>query len=161
MINKSLTCLGMVINSLTDGSSHIPYRESKLTRILQESLGGNSKTCLIITCSPSVFNESETLSTLRFGKRSKKIKNKPIINKEISVQELKLEIQKLEGELSKYKTKEKENNIKIQQIGDSAGYNLNEIKTLKIENLQINVNSPERLGSFDNLNKLIKSRGNI
>ena len=71
-INKSLTTLGMVINSLTDNqSTHVPYRESKLTRVLQESLGGNAKTALIITCSPSVYNESETLSTLRFGLRAK------------------------------------------------------------------------------------------
>ena len=97
IINKSLSTLGMVINALTDGkSSHIPYRESKLTRVLQESLGGNAKTCLIITCSPSQFNESETLSTLRFGTRAKKIKNKPKINKEETVQELKLQIEKLE-----------------------------------------------------------------
>ncbi len=79
-INKSLTALGMVINSLTDGkvvsslflisqSTHIPYRDSKLTRILQESLGGNSRTTLIINCSPSSFNEAEILSTLRFGMR--------------------------------------------------------------------------------------------
>lgn len=62
----------MVINALTDGKSgHIPYRESKLTRILQDSLGGNSKTSLIITCSPSNFNEAETLSTIRFGIRAK------------------------------------------------------------------------------------------
>ena len=72
MINKSLTCLGMVINALTDGkSNHVPYRDSILTRVLSESLGGNSKTNLIITCSPSVYNESETLSTLRFGERAK------------------------------------------------------------------------------------------
>ena len=97
IINKSLSTLGMVINALTDGkSSHIPYRESKLTRVLQESLGGNAKTCLIITCSPSQYNESETLSTLRFGTRAKKIKNKPKINKEETVQELKLQIEKLE-----------------------------------------------------------------
>lgn len=65
----------MVINALTDGkSAHIPYRESKLTRILQDSLGGNSKTSLIITCSPSNFNEAETLSTVRFGIRAKVIK---------------------------------------------------------------------------------------
>ena len=71
-INKSLTCLGLVINALTDGkSTHVPYRDSKLTRILQESLGGNSKTSLIITCSPSPFNQSETISTLRFGQRAK------------------------------------------------------------------------------------------
>ena len=57
-INKSLTTLGMVIYALTDKkSTHIPYRDSKLTRILSESLGGNSKTCLIITCSPSSFND--------------------------------------------------------------------------------------------------------
>lgn len=76
--------------ALTDGkSSHIPYRDSKLTRILSESLGGNSRTCLIITCSPSIFNETETISTLKFGKRAKQIKNKPKINKEVSLQELK------------------------------------------------------------------------
>jgi kinesin family protein 5 len=66
-INKSLTALGLVINALTEGATHIPYRDSKLTRILQESLGGNSKTSLIITASPSIFNEAETISTLRFG----------------------------------------------------------------------------------------------
>jgi len=85
-INKSLTCLGSVINALTDGkSTHVPYRDSKLTRILQESLGGNSKTSLIITCSPSIFNESETISTLKFGQRAKQIKNKAKVNKEFSV----------------------------------------------------------------------------
>jgi kinesin family protein 5 len=53
-INKSLTNLGMVINNLTDGvSTHVPYRDSKLTRVLQDSIGGNSRTCLIVTCSPS------------------------------------------------------------------------------------------------------------
>ena len=58
-INKSLTTLGLVIYSLTDGrSTHIPYRDSKLTRVLQDSLGGNSKTALIVTCSPSPYNEA-------------------------------------------------------------------------------------------------------
>jgi len=58
MINRSLTTLGKVITALTDKKiKHIPYRESKLTRILSESLGGNSKTCLIITCSPHPFND--------------------------------------------------------------------------------------------------------
>ena len=56
-INKSLTTLGLVIYKLTDGkSTHIPYRDSKLTQILQETLGGNSKTALLVTCSPSIFN---------------------------------------------------------------------------------------------------------
>ena len=102
IINKSLTTLGRVINNLTDGkSTHVPYRESKLTRVLQESLGGNSKTCLIITCSPSIYNESESLSTLRFGERAKKIKNKPKINKEVTVAELQKLVDKLREDLKK------------------------------------------------------------
>lgn len=78
MINKSLSALGNVINALTDQKAKgnfIPYRDSKLTRILQESLGGNSQTCLLITCSMSAYNDRETLSTLRFGLRAKSIKN--------------------------------------------------------------------------------------
>ncbi|EAS07503.2 kinesin motor catalytic domain protein (macronuclear) [Tetrahymena thermophila SB210] len=96
-INQSLSSLGNVINALTDGKSqHVPYRDSKLTRVLQESLGGNSTTTLIITCSPSSFNDQETLSTLRFGMRAKCIKNKPKINREYTIQELQLMIQNQE-----------------------------------------------------------------
>lgn len=88
-INKSLSALGQVINALTDEkSSHIPYRDSKLTRILQDSLGGNSKTVLIIACSPSQFNAPETQSTLRFGFRAKQIKNVVSVNQTRSVEEL-------------------------------------------------------------------------
>ena len=89
-INLSLTTLGKVIIALTDKNmSHIPYRESKLTRMLTESLGGNSKTCLIVTCSPHPYNENETLSTLRFGARTRNIKNKPKVNREYTAAELK------------------------------------------------------------------------
>jgi kinesin family member 5 len=92
-INKSLSALGMVINALTDGkSTHVPYRDSKLTRILQESLGGNSRTTLIINCSPSSYNDAETVSTLRFGMRAKTIKNKAKINAELSPAELKRQL---------------------------------------------------------------------
>ncbi|XP_010468840.1 PREDICTED: kinesin-like protein KIN-1 isoform X2 [Camelina sativa] len=80
-INKSLSALGNVINALTSGSSskvnHIPYRDSKLTRILQDALGGNSRMALLCCCSPSTSNASETLSTLRFGMRAKHIKASP------------------------------------------------------------------------------------
>lgn len=101
-INKSLTALGLVINSLTDGkSTHIPYRDSKLTRVLQDSLGGNSKTSLIVTCSPSPFNEAETISTLRFGIRAKSIKNKPKINKEHTLAEMKILLARSEEEIEK------------------------------------------------------------
>ena len=89
MINKSLTNLGKVINQLTDGkSTHIPYRDSKLTRILQESLGGNARTSLIITCSPAKYNLDETLGTLRFGARAKRVKNRAKVNKELTIQEV-------------------------------------------------------------------------
>jgi len=99
-INKSLSALGMVINSLTDGkSSHIPYRDSKLTRILQESLGGNSRTTLIINASPSSYNDAETLSTLRFGMRAKAIKNKAKINAELSPAELKMLLKKAQAQV--------------------------------------------------------------
>lgn len=81
-INKSLSSLGNVINALTEAKiGHVPYRDSKLTRILQESLGGNAKTSLIINLSPSILNDTETLSTLRFGYRAKNIKNKPKVNR--------------------------------------------------------------------------------
>eukprot|EP00054_Salpingoeca_dolichothecata_P014791 m.84027 g.84027 ORF g.84027 m.84027 type:complete len:952 (+) comp21167_c0_seq1:84-2939(+) len=90
IINKSLSALGLVIMSLTNGTSgsHVPYRDSKLTRILQDSLGGNCRTTIIICCSPSSFNESETLSSLRFGQRAKKIKNKAVMNIQYSAEEL-------------------------------------------------------------------------
>jgi kinesin family protein 5 len=102
-INKSLSALGMVINNLTDGKSqHIPYRDSKLTRILQESLGGNSRTTLIINCSPSSYNDAETLSTLRFGMRAKAIKNKAKVNAEISPAELKSLLRKAQNQVQTF-----------------------------------------------------------
>jgi kinesin family protein 5 len=102
-INKSLSALGMVINSLTDGkSTHVPYRDSKLTRILQESLGGNSRTTLIINCSPSSYNAEETLGTLRFGMRAKSIKNKAKVNAELSPAELKALLKRAQTQVSSY-----------------------------------------------------------
>ena len=102
-INKSLSALGMVINALTDGkSSHVPYRDSKLTRILQESLGGNSRTSLIINCSPSSYNDVETLGTLRFGTRAKSIKNKAKVNAELSPAELKSLLKKAQGQVTSF-----------------------------------------------------------
>ena len=88
-INGSLSALGNVINALTeDKKTHIPYRDSKLTRMLQDSLGGNMKTALIINVSPSTFDLNETISTLRFGSRAKFIKNTPKVNEQNSAEEL-------------------------------------------------------------------------
>eukprot|EP01062_Namystynia_karyoxenos_P067453 TRINITY_DN6140_c0_g1_i1.p1 TRINITY_DN6140_c0_g1~~TRINITY_DN6140_c0_g1_i1.p1 ORF type:complete len:892 (+),score=375.29 TRINITY_DN6140_c0_g1_i1:78-2678(+) len=101
LINKSLSCLGSVINALTDRKSqHVPYRDSKLTRLLQDSLGGNARTSLIICCSPSEYNQHETLSTLRFGQRAKSIKNKAKVNRELSIGEYKLLVARLERTIS-------------------------------------------------------------
>lgn len=105
-INRSLSALGNVINALTDKKyTHVPYRDSKLTRVLQESLGGNAKTSLIITCSPSNFNEQETLSTLRFGQRAKKIKNVVKVNHERSAEELKLLLEKRDHALAEARSR--------------------------------------------------------
>ncbi|XP_039762117.1 kinesin-like protein KIF3A [Pararge aegeria] len=82
-INQSLSVLGNVISALVDGkSTHIPYRNSKLTRLLQDSLGGNSKTVMIATVGPADSNYVETISTLRYANRAKNIENKTHINSE-------------------------------------------------------------------------------
>jgi len=82
-INLSLSALGNVISALVaGGQQHIPYRDSKLTRLLQDSLGGNTKTVMIAALSPADYNYEETLSTLRYASRAKAIKNKPVINED-------------------------------------------------------------------------------
>ena len=102
-INQSLLTLGRVITSLVDRTPHIPYRESKLTRLLQDSLGGRTKTSIIATISPASINHEETLSTLDYAHRAKNITNKPEVNQKISKKEKLLEyhheIDKLKQEL--------------------------------------------------------------
>ena len=100
-INRSLSTLGMVINSLTDGSSHVPYRDSKLTRVLQDSLGGNSRTALIVCCAPERQHTPETVSTLRFGERASRIRNVIVRNEELSVPELKKLVEEGNAEIAR------------------------------------------------------------
>ena len=99
-INLSLSALGNVISALSEGGKgkHIPYRDSKLTRMLQDSLGGNTKTLMVAAISPADYNFEETMSTLRYANRAKNIKNKPKINedpKDTMLREFKEEIERL------------------------------------------------------------------
>ncbi|KAK2984015.1 hypothetical protein RJ640_024229, partial [Escallonia rubra] len=82
-INKSLLTLGRVINALVEHSGHVPYRDSKLTRLLRDSLGGKTKTCIIATVSPSIHCLEESLSTLDYAYRAKNIKNRPEVNQKV------------------------------------------------------------------------------
>ncbi|KAF8471700.1 P-loop containing nucleoside triphosphate hydrolase protein [Kalaharituber pfeilii] len=104
MINQSLLTLGRVINALVDKASHIPYRESKLTRLLQDSLGGRTKTCIIATVSPAKVNLEETMSTLDYATRAKNIRNKPQLNqlmtKKALLTEYANEIERLKADLA-------------------------------------------------------------
>lgn len=106
MINKSLSALGIVINSLVDISEgkarHVHYRDSKLTFLLRDSLGGNSKTVIIANITQAMSSVNETLSTLQFAQRAKLIKNKAVINEESSgtIQILKAEIRRLKQEIA-------------------------------------------------------------
>ena len=104
-INLSLSALGNVISALVDGKTgHVPYRDSKLTRILQDSLGGNTKTVMVAAFSPSFSNYNETLGTLRYAARAKMIKNKPKINedpKDALIRKYMDEIKRLKDALAK------------------------------------------------------------
>lgn len=81
-INKSLLALGNVMSALVDNQPHVPYRGSKLTKLLEDSLGGNARTLMIACASPADSNYHETLNTLRYAERAQKIQNKPTVNRD-------------------------------------------------------------------------------
>ncbi|KAL4478852.1 hypothetical protein ABPG72_009678 [Tetrahymena utriculariae] len=102
-INLSLSCLGKVIHALTSGNEYIPYRDSKLTRILQESLGGNYKTSLIVTCSMHSSFQDDTISSLKFATRAKTIKNTFKMNIKMNPINLQKELDTLKIQTESYK----------------------------------------------------------
>lgn len=166
LINKSLLTLGRVINALVERGSHIPYRESKLTRLLQDSLGGRTKTCIIATLSPAKSNLEETISTLDYAFRAKNIRNKPQVNQLMSkktlLKEFTAEIEKLKSELIATRQRNgvyltQENYEEITTISESRRI-LSEEQRDKIETMEANLrNKVEELFSlttnFQNLKK--------
>ncbi len=147
LINKSLLTLGRVINALVERSSHIPYRESNLTRLLQDSLGGRTKTCIIATLSPAKSNLEETISTLDYAFRAKNIRNKPqvneAINKKTLLKEFTAEIEKLKSELIATRQRNgvyltQENYEEITSISESRRI-LSEEQRDRIETMEANL----------------------
>ncbi|KAJ3123078.1 hypothetical protein HK098_002227 [Nowakowskiella sp. JEL0407] len=114
-INKSLLTLGTVIKKLSENGGHIPYRDSRLTRILQPSLGGNARTAIICTITPSNVFMDETVGTLKFASRAKTIKNKPEVNETISdealLKQYKKEIRDLKEQLDVVKARESQTDL--------------------------------------------------
>lgn len=109
-INRALSSLGNVISALAEKSPHVPYRDSKLTRLLQDSLGGNSKTIMISCIGPSEYNYNETLTTLRYANRAKTIQNKPVMNEDpqdTKLREYQEEIARLKQLISDRQSKER------------------------------------------------------
>uniref|UniRef100_F6H4H4 Kinesin motor domain-containing protein n=2 Tax=Vitis vinifera TaxID=29760 RepID=F6H4H4_VITVI len=106
-INKGLLALGNVISALGDEKKrkegvHVPYRDSKLTRLLQDSLGGNSKTVMIACISPADINAEETLNTLKYANRARNIQNKPVVNRDLvsnEMQKMRQQLEYLQAEL--------------------------------------------------------------
>ncbi|KAM3147616.1 hypothetical protein pb186bvf_000423 [Paramecium bursaria] len=164
-INKSLTTLGLVINSLSEQNlkKFIPYRDSKLTFLLKESLGGNSRTFMIASVSSSSTSFQETLSTLKFAQRAKQIKNQAIVNEESggTVETLKAEIKRLNQELqivSQQKKVENEREFMSQilnlnyQLSESTLYR----EQLNNETIQMREYYESKITELESLNSKYK-----
>ena len=135
-INKGLLSLGNVISALTDEKNktmHVPYRDSKLTRILQDSLGGNSRTSMIACISPAEFNFDESLNTLKYASRARNIKNKPIVNRDPNsalIAQLRQQLFECQKDLLGFKKLVIDNNISIPEEISEAAKNLQDVGSL-------------------------------
>ena len=179
-INSSLLILGNCIQSLIDPKNiHVSYRDSKLTRILQESIGGNAKVSLIVTVSPSNYNTEETFSSLNFGARAMKVKNKPIINQteDYQAQLIKLqeEYDKLMDDYSKlkieydkvcdenYKLKKGESLIESQRISIQNDINnrMSLVESIKNDKNSVNLNNINGENKYEKIFELEESNNKL
>ncbi|POM67981.1 Kinesin-like protein [Phytophthora palmivora] len=141
-INRGLLALGNVINALCERSqtnslaSHIPYRDSKLTRLLQDSLGGNSKTLMIACISPADINYEETANTLRYATRTRNVENQAIINKERSA-ESEVMYLKQQLEILKLQLLQQAQDTKIDAVRIHANHSYTGMNSLKEENRKL------------------------
>lgn len=123
-INQSLSALGNVISALTEKNrSHIPYRDSKLTFFLSQSIGGNSQTAVLSCATKQAIHYADTINTLKFTSRVKLIKNQPTINKYESIKMLKEKIETLEAELAELK--DYKNQVEVVERSDLDSVKLN------------------------------------
>uniref|UniRef100_A0A7N6C0K5 Kinesin-like protein n=1 Tax=Anabas testudineus TaxID=64144 RepID=A0A7N6C0K5_ANATE len=164
-INKSLSALGNVISALAEGTkSHVPYRDSKMTRILQDSLGGNCRTTMFICCSPSSYNDVETKSTLMFGQRAKTIRNTVSVNLELTAEQwkkkyekekeknrsMKETLQKLEAELNCWR------NGNIHTENTLAAHKTTEYPCSTFSSIVVHISEEERQKYEEEIRKLYK-----
>ncbi|XP_017463749.1 PREDICTED: kinesin-like protein KIF3B, partial [Rhagoletis zephyria] len=143
-INLSLSALSNVISALVDGRTkrHIPYRDSKLTRLLQDSLGGNARTVMVANIGPSAYNYEETLTTLRYASRAKNIQNKPKINedpKDTLLKEFQAEIERLRLQL------EERRRLKLTASSVSGKTSSEDVTSDQLPATMIDVEASERL----------------
>ena len=168
MINKSLSTLGNVINALVENyegkNKYIPFRDSKLTYFLKDSLGGNSKTTIVANISTSLIQMNETISTLKFVQRAKMIKNSATLNMSVqeNIEALQEEIKKLKSIIAKGGKYIDENDLNNNSINNSNGGNNNTINNKDYicpicNNQPIEVNQEKIFQNFKNeINQLME-----
>eukprot|EP01046_Picozoa_sp_COSAG06_P026121 COSAG06_NODE_2231_length_7287_cov_56.373539_9_plen_722_part_00 len=127
-INQSLSALSGVIKALSEAKTHVPYRDSTLTKILMSSLGGNCRTSLLLAASPSFDNVTETVSTLRFGERAKRIKTAVVANEKKSQAALQKQVEALLEEIVRLKAYIAELERAVGQGGGASGVDMGELQ---------------------------------
>lgn len=129
----------------------MPYRDSKLTRILQDSLGGNSRTSMIACISPSEFNFDESLNTLKYASRARNIKNKPIVNRDPNSQliaQLRQQLFEMQKDMVEFKNLLIENNIELPEELKNAAKDIQDTDRSSSTSLKLKTQSPSKYGYY-------------